>query len=307
MSDVRFVLVHEPAGIAPYAAGLRRLEQGIRYPLGDGADHFVIDHGAEYFPFFSALGEARFLLMLRGDEVVGSIAGVVRPVLEAGRPVQALYLCDLKLAAAERGRGHSRRLLWRGLVELLRTPALRRCRLIYGASMRGERGDVMRSARGLHPFRIGRPGARFRLYFAAPERLAALDVARAPPPPTSPGLELGPAPGAPLTAPGLLSTAGRKDLRLVSSGEPWPLVHLPLGPSSWGGSWGAYLRACGAALVARGRPAVACFSLDERLADHAGWLAAQGVDAGASCALHSLRLPPRARRTAWAHLPTSEI
>ena len=123
---MRLRFVHVTAeGLGPYLSSLRALERGIRYPIADGADHFTIDHGEAYHPFFSRLGEAHFLLALRGDEVVGSVAGVLRAVRAGEREVQALYLCDLKLAAQERGQGVARRLLQRGLFEIARHPRAR--------------------------------------------------------------------------------------------------------------------------------------------------------------------------------------
>jgi hypothetical protein len=304
MSALRFV-VTEGTGVEPYAPSLRQLEESIRYPIADGADRFFIDHGERYHPFFSAMGQAHFLLALRGDEVVGSVAGVVRTARVAGRELRALYVCDLKVSREERGRGLARRMLQRGFLELLRRPELRACRMIYGAAIRGERGDVMRSARGLHPLKLGRPTARLALYFVPPERLARIDVSRAPRPPPSMGLELGPASSASLEAPGLCSTAGRKDLRLESTGQPWPLVHLPLGPSAWKPSWGAYQRACGEVLVARSLPGSACFAIDERLADHIAWLVGEGIRPDTVCTVYALSLS--LRHPGWVHLPTSEI
>jgi GNAT superfamily N-acetyltransferase len=304
MSGVRFVL-SDAKGIAPYVPELRRLEQSIRYPISDGAEHFFIDHGPEYHPFFSSLGNARFLLALRGDRVIGSIAGVLRPVSVSGRQLRALYLCDLKVAPDERGRGISRRLIRLGLGHVIRDRDLRQTRFFYGAAMRGASGDVMRSARGVHPFRMGSLSARLQLYFAAPEALARLDLERAPPPPRTPGAVLGPSAHA--EEPGLFSTAGSKDLRLVSSGQPWPLIHLPLGPEAWRPSWGAYLRRCGEALVSRGLAGSACFAIDERLPDHISWLSSQGITPGAVCTVYSLRLALLPAAPAWVHLPTSEI
>ncbi|XXF78009.1 GNAT family N-acetyltransferase [Myxococcaceae bacterium GXIMD 01537] len=303
MSATRFVVV-EGAGIAPYVPGLRRLEGSIQYPLADGEEHFTIDHGEHYHPFFSMMGQAYFLLALRGDEVVGSLAGVVRTARVAGRELRTLYLCDLKVAREERGRGLARRMLQSGLGELLRRPELRACRMLYGAAMRGERGDVMRSARGFNPLRLGRPDARLALFFVSSDWLMSLDVSGAPRPPSSPGLELGPSPLAPLDAPGVCTTAGRKDLRLVSTGKPWPLAHLPLGPSAWGESWGAYLRDCGKAL---GRYVTTCFAIDDRLTDHLAWLAGLGVRPDTVCTVYSLALPFTRGRVDWVHLPTSEI
>jgi hypothetical protein len=304
MSRVRFVLT-DAKGIAPYVPELRRLEQSILYPIADGADHFFIDHGPEYHPFFSHLGDARFLLALRDDRVIGSIAGVMRPVSLSDRQFRALYLCDLKVAADERGRGLSSQLLRVGLGRVLQDRDLRQTRFFYGAAMRGAQGDVMRSARGLHPFRLRGASVQLQLYFASPEALARLDLTDAPPPPRTPGAVLGP--GTRVEDPGILSTAGRKDLRLVSSGQPWPLIHLPLGPWAWEPSWGAYLRRCGKAIVSRGLQGSACFAIDERLADHIAWLSAQGITPGAVCTVYSLRLSLRPASVSWVHLPTSEI
>ncbi|MBN1203511.1 MAG: GNAT family N-acetyltransferase [Myxococcaceae bacterium] len=304
MTRVRFVLT-DANGIAPYVPELRRLEQSIRYPISDGADHFFIDHGPEYHPFFSSLGDARFLLALRGDRVIGSIAGVMRTVSVSRRAFRALYLCDLKVAADERGRGLSRQLVRVGLGHVIRDRELRQTRFFYGAAMRGAQGDVMRTARGAHPFRLSSSGVQLQLYFASPEALARLELEGAPPPPRTLGAVLGPATRA--EEPGILSTAGRKDLRLISSGQPWPLIHLPLGPEAWQPSWGAYLQRCGEAIVSRGLPGSACFAIDERLTDHISWLSAQGITPGAVCTVYALRLSLRPAAVTWVHLPTSEI
>jgi GNAT superfamily N-acetyltransferase len=293
-----------PSRLQPHVPGLRALEESITYPIG-ASDSFRIDHGPEYHPFFSALGDAHFMLATDDAEVVGTAVGVVKPIRSAGRESVGLYVCDLKIAPGHRGRGLSRRLLTRGLVEVLRTPALRRARLLYGAAMRGTRGDVMRSAKRWSPLRLGRPLARCAVYFAPPESLAALDVEACPPPPAGEGLELSPG-GGPDDA-SFSSTAGRKDLRLVSSGAPWPLVHLPAGPSSWRPSWGHYLRRCGQRLTALGLAGPACFAVDERLREHVEWLAGRGISASASLTVYGVAAPGLLRRSAWVHIATSEV
>ncbi|WP_426754428.1 GNAT family N-acetyltransferase [Myxococcus sp. Y35] len=306
MNDVRFV-VARPDTLGPYVERLRLLEQGILYPLGDGADHFFIDHGPAYHPFFSSMGEAYFLLALRGDELLGSVTGVARPVAHGTRTVDALYICDLKLARHVRGTGLSTRLLLEGLKQLFLIPPLRRTRFLYGAAMRGSRGDVMHTARGWNPLRMGRPASRLALYFVPPSRLATLEMRGAPPRPQGHGLCLGPAPGRPLEGAGWCTTAGSKDLQLRSTGCPWPLVHLAAPPEHWTHGWGAYLRTCGEALTARGEAALACFSIDERLEDHVRWLREAGVAPDSVCTVYSLDLSFPVHRPAWVHLPSSEI
>ena len=175
----------------------------------------------------------------------------------------------------------------------------RQWRLAYFAAMRGDRGDVTRSMRWHNPARLLRPAAELRVYFVEPTALQALDPAGAPATPSSKGLDLSP------DAPDRVSTRGRKDLRLASTGAPWPLVHLARGPAGWGASHGAYLKRCGAADWAPGE--LACFALDARLSREIEWLAAKGLHAGATCTIYALAWPGILRRARWFHLATSEV
>lgn len=275
-------------------ASLRALEAGIRYPIADGADHFTIDHGPAYHPFFSRLGEAHFLLAVEGGQVVGSIAGVLRPVAGGARSVPALYLCDLKLAASFRGKGLARRMLQRGVIEILKNPLGRKVRLLYGAAMRGAAGDVMRTARGGNPLRLGVGIAALRLYFATAAQLAALE-GPGPRAPEGPGLALSPG------GPAVVETTGEKDFRLDSTGKPWRLVHLAAAPTD---GWGAWLREC-AGRVGGGQ--LGCFAVDARLDAHQRWLAAAGLTPGAGCTVYGLALTRAVSATRWVHLSTAEI
>jgi hypothetical protein len=302
--SVRFQLV-DAAGLAPYAGDLRRLEASIEYPIGDGADQFTIDHGERYPAFFDALGETNFLIAVDRGELVGILIGVGRAAIANGRRIDTIYGADFKLARRVRGTGLARKMLWRAFGISLSPRFLLRWRLAYVAAMRGARGDFMRSARGVHAAKLASPAATLAIYFVPPRVLAGLDVAHAPPPPTPTGLDL--SPDAASRSPGVTSTAGRKDLRLRSTGQPWPLVHLPLGPRSWLPTWGAYLRRAGEALVREGAAGPVCFGIDERISDHTAWLAAQGVSRGAVCNVYSFRKPGAPRPGPWVHLATSEI
>jgi GNAT superfamily N-acetyltransferase len=294
----------QAAELAPYVSGLRTLEAEIEYPAGDSM--FTIDHGPEYTPFFTAMGDAHFVVALQDGAVVGNVAGVLKSVSYEGRSMEAVYVCDLKVSPALRGRGLARRMLAFGLLRLSVTRELRGARLLYGIAMQGSRGDVTRSARGLHPLRIARPWARCSLYFADPDALVRLQVGTCPPTPDERGglvLSLEPC----REHPGVVSTAQRKDLRISPAGRPWPLVHLPLGPGAWRPSFGHYLRACGRFLIEGALRGPACFCLDERLADHHAWLSAQGLEPGASLAVYGVDLTGASRRARWVHLASSEI
>jgi GNAT superfamily N-acetyltransferase len=294
-------LLHvRPGELAPWVEQLSALERDISYPLD--ADRFVISHGREYHPFFSSLGEAHFLLALDGQRVVGCVAGVRKPVQTPRGEVMGAYLGDLKVQREWRGRGVSARLLGRALTTSLGDWRALHWRFAFGAAMRGTRGDVMRSARGLNVMRLASGFARLAMYFVEPSQLASLDVKGAPPTPRAPGLDLSPA-----VTVDTLSTAGTKDFVLQSTSAPWPLVHLPRGPSGWGESHAVYLRRCGEQLISARASGPACFALDERLLAEREFLSTRGLRSGAVCTVYALSTTRLTRGVGWTHLATSEI
>ena len=216
------------------------------------------------------------------------------------RALGTAYLADLKLAKSHRGGQLNRRIAMTCLRLLCQKPELRRWSIAYGAAMRGDRGDVMRTLRGWHPGRALRPLAGLALYFEPPERLRGLGTG--PPRPVHHGLDLS---GALEPGPLFESTEGRKDLRLASTGAHWPLMHLRRSPQHWQGGLGGMLAEAATTLPTG---TVACFGLDRRLEDHVRWLHAAGIEAGATCTLYALTvpgtLPPQ---LPWVHLPTHEI
>ncbi|HEX8790350.1 MAG TPA: hypothetical protein VF765_05310 [Polyangiaceae bacterium] len=304
--DPRFLFL--PASeVGPYVEGLRAIERATEYPIADGGDTFTIDHGTDYTRFFTMLGhDARFTIALRGERVVGGVVGIARHVRICGKIVQAVYGADMKLAPGARGTGIGRKMAYWSFGLIFRHPELFTWRYAYAAAMRGAKGDVMRSTRGVHPARLAGRAAALAVYFVEPERLARLSLAGEPPvPDPDAGVDLSFVTTGQVEPPGMVSTAGRKDLRLRSTGQPWPLVHLPLGPTAWNPSYGGYLKGCGEALA--GRKAIACFALDERMESHISWLAGQGIERGAVCSVYALDLTLRGRRAKWLHLATSEI
>lgn len=300
---VRFV-VARPHELAPYVESMRALEREIAYPIADGADEFRIDHGDAYHPFFSEMGTAYFVLALEGERVVGTVTGIYRDAVIRERTRKALYAADFKVARSHRGGHLARSLLFFAARATFRMPGGLSWRLAYIAAMRGKRGDVTSTVRGIHLGQVASPLARLAVYFAPPEQLASLDTSSPPAPPRPDrGIDLSPA-----DAPHLVSTAGKKDLRLSSTdGAPWPLVHLPHGPATALPTWPAYLRASGQEMIDRGMRGPACFAVDDRLVDHVAWLERRGVKPGAACTVYALSLTRSTWGTSWAHLATSEI
>jgi hypothetical protein len=281
--------------VSMYQRGLRELEADISYPIDN--DRFRIDHGDNYAKFFERMGQAHFLLALDGERVVGTFAGVGKTVQQAGKRAPAVYGGDWKIAPDWRGGQLAPKFFWSGLRNVFDGPSWR---LVYVAAMRGRGGDVTRSFKGISPLRLGKAAARLAVYFAQRETILMMSPKGCPKIPPG-GLELSPDAG---HRGGITTTAGCKDLILESTGKPWPLWHLPLGPSRLKQSFGRYLYAS-AKVVPEG--ASLCFALDERLEDIITWLDQRGIAPGATCTIYMFRLPFAPRPEPWVHLATSEI
>jgi hypothetical protein len=280
--------------VTPYQEGLRRLEADVRYPIE--GDHFRIDHGPRYATFFERMGDAHFLLALDGDEVVGTFAGIGKWAQSGERRVPAVYGADWKIAPAWRGGRLAPKFLTTG-IRMAFERDVPRWRLTYVAAMRGNRGDVMRAAPRWSPMRLGRPVARLAIYFTPRASLLMMDPAGCPAVPAG-GLDLSPD-----VFGHVISNAGCKDLILESTGQPWPLWHLPRGPRAWVPSFAAYARRAAEQLPEK---ATACFGVDERL-ELVKWLASREVKPGGTCTIYMFRLPFTPRPEPWVHLATSEI
>ncbi|MEM9189117.1 MAG: GNAT family N-acetyltransferase [Myxococcota bacterium] len=192
-----------------FVDGIRALESGAVYPLGD--DHFRIDHGEDYFAFFDRLGALRFEVALDAGEVVACAAGILRDVPIGDGAQRCWYLCDLKVRPDYRGR----RIPFRMLLSAFPS-GYAACSRGYGISMNSA-GDAEN--------RVARMVKRFRLVpieVDGPLQLYALtegEMRRFRPRIEA---ELGP-----IT---FLSLGGVKDIVLESSGAPMPLLHVQHGP-----------------------------------------------------------------------------
>ena len=310
-SDVRrlptgrrsFAVLHlTPSQLAPWAPKLAALEREVPYPVDICSERFVLRHGPQYHEFFSSMGDAHFLLAVHGDELIGCIVAVLKPVRTPGGDVPAVYFGDLKVADAWRGRLVPARLMFTAVSEWARSPRRHAWRFAFGAAMRSAKGDVMRAARGPSLLRLGAPFATFDVYHVAPERLTALDTSVAPSTQTGAGVDLSPS-----VTQDVVSTCGSKDFVHESTGRRWPLVHLPTGPTAWGASHADYLVRSAKHLVASDEPGPACFALDRRLVAEREFLARRDISASATYTVYAFSTSHRTRRAAWAHLATCEI
>ena len=83
-----------PEWLAP---ALADFEKQFRYPLGEN-ESFHISHGRDYTRFFRAIGDATVFVAEQRGEVLGTLAGVRRPLrFPDGAVRDVAYICDYKV------------------------------------------------------------------------------------------------------------------------------------------------------------------------------------------------------------------
>ena len=187
------------------------LEEGTSYPLGE--DRFEIDHGEDYFAFFTRLGQLHYYVVLDGERVVAVAAAILRRVPPASRekPKTVWYLCDLKVHPEYRGRYIPVSIFAHAFPKLYP-----RCARGYAISM---------DANSERPNRVALMLKRFRL---APMSIAtqlgviSLDVKQM--------RAVEPVLREHFGNISYLSLGGKKDIILQSTRAPMPLLHVQFGP-----------------------------------------------------------------------------
>jgi hypothetical protein len=294
--------VLNPEQLEPYVAQLRDLEQGIHYPIDNGADSFVIDHGATYHPFFSGLGKARFALIFDETRVIGSIAGVWKEIALGAKSYTGLYAADLKIHPKYRGQNLVVRLLWRLLLRWTYTSDFQGWDCVYFAAMQGKKGCVPKSFQSkIHLGKLTKPVAKFYVYFVPPEQL--MGSTTSPPAHTFERCLRLSAPQEEL----IHTTNGRKDFMLQSTGTPWNIVHLgAIGMDTE--MFAQRLANAGEALRAENPQGLLCFAVDSRRKNLIHWLSHQGITTETRCVVGSVSFfCPSLHVAEWADISTAEI
>ena len=187
------------------------LEKGTSYPLGE--DRFEIDHGEDYFAFFTRLGQLHYYVVLDGDRVVAVVAAILRAVPPArGKKSRTVwYLCDLKVHPEYRGRYLPVSIFRRAFPKLYPL-----CSRAYAISM---------DADGARPNRVARMLKRFPIApmsIATQLGIVSLDAEQM--------REIEPILRDHFGGVSYLSLEGKKDIILQRTRSRMPLLHVQFGP-----------------------------------------------------------------------------
>ena len=187
------------------------LEKGTSYPLGE--DRFEIDHGEDYFAFFTRLGQLRYYVVLDGERVVAVAAAILRNVPPASRqkPKTVWYLCDLKVHPEYQGRYIPVSIFVHAFPKLYP-----RCARGYAISMDADSQRPNRVALMLKRFPLAPMSIATKL------GIISLDAEQM--------QKVEPVLRKHFGSLSYLSLAGKKDIILQSTRAPMPLLHVQFGP-----------------------------------------------------------------------------
>jgi len=194
-----------------YQSQVADLEKGMSYPLGE--DRFEIDHGEDYFAFFSRMGQLHYYVALEGNSVVAVAAAILRSVPAAPNeePKKVWYLCDLKVHPDYRGRFIPLSIF---VYAFPRLHPL--CSRAYGISMDTDRTRKNRVALMLRRFPLAPMSIATKLEIVSVDSKQMRKI--------EPILQsfFGDV--------SYLSLVGKKDIILQSSGSAMSLLHVQYGP-----------------------------------------------------------------------------
>ena len=166
-----------PENVKIYLKQLRDLEESIQYPLENGEGTFTIDHGKDYYPFFTQQGDkTRFVIIKANSEVIGVSVGMWKKILFFNKTYNGLYVADLKINPDYRKKEIVKKLLWHLLIRWPLTKDYKGWDFSFFCTMLKNNQGVERSFKGFNPAKLARAKVLFNIYMVEPTDLLSLDL-----------------------------------------------------------------------------------------------------------------------------------
>ena len=268
-----------PGNVKSYLKQLRGLEESIQYPLEDGEGTFTIDHGKDYYPFFTQQGDkTRFVIIKANSEVIGVSVGMWKKILLFNKTYNGLYVADLKINPDYRKKEIVKQLLWHLLIRWPLTKDYKGWNFSFFCTMLKNNQGVERSFKGFNPAKLARPIVLFNIYMVKPTVLLSLDLKTLPKIHSEDCINL-----SPRRKELILWNDGIKNIISSNSNSVFNFGHLH--PQIFNNNKISQLKS--AALKIEEKKGTACFAVDSRQTNLISWLKSNGIDTKTKCKLFS--------------------
>ena len=268
-----------PGNVKSYLKQLRDLEESIQYPLENGEGTFIIDHGKDYYPFFTQQGDkTRFVIIKANSEVIGVSVGMWKKILFFNKTYNGLYVADLKINPDYRKKEIVKKLLWHLLIRWPLTKDYKGWDFSFFCTMLKNNQGVERSFKGFNPAKLAKPRVLFNIYMVKPTVLLSLDLKTLPKIHSEDCINL-----SPRRKELILWNDGIKNIISSNSNSVFKFGHLH--PEIFCNDKISQLRS--AAHKIEEKKGTACFAVDFRQTNLISWLISNDIDTKTKCKLFS--------------------
>ena len=271
--------VIEPENVKSYLKQLHELEGSIQYPLENGEGTFTIDHGKDYYPFFTQQGhKTRFVIIKANSEVIGISVGMWKKILFFNKTYNGLYVADLKLNPDYRKKQIVKKLLWHLLIRWPLTKDYKGWDFSFFCTMLKNNQGVERSFKGFNPAKLARPRVLFNIYMVKPIVISSLDLKTVPEIDSKNHINL-----SPRRKELILWNDGIKNIISSNHNSVFKFGHLH--PEIFCNDKISQLRS--AAQKIEEKNGTVCFAIDTGQTNLISWLKSNGIETKTKCKLFS--------------------
>ena len=269
----------EPQHIKNYVKDFKSIEEGIFYPLENGEGNFFINHGNNYYPFFTQQGnKTRFVAIKNESNIIGTAVGVWKKIIFNGSQYTGLYIADLKIKPEHRKKGILKKIMWDLIIRWPFIKDYQGWDFCFFCTMLKNNQGVEKSFKGLTPAKLAKPTGLINIYMIEPKKLASLKLTDIPKTSFIDSINL-----SPKRKELVLWNNGKKDIvssinhTVFNFGHLHPEIILSENSSNIEKAISIIIKNDG----------TACFAIDNRQTKLIDWLKSKGISTNTKCKIFS--------------------
>ena len=269
----------EPQHIKNYVKDFKSIEEGIFYPLENGEGNFFINHGNNYYPFFTQQGnKTRFVAIKNESKIIGTAVGVWKKIIFNSYQYTGLYIADLKIKPEHRKKGILKKIMWDLIIRWPFIKDYQGWDFCFFCTMLKNSQGVEKSFKGLTPAKLAKPTGLINIYMIEPKKLASLKLTDMPKTSFIDSINL-----SPKRKELVLWNNGKKDIvssinhTVFNFGHLHPEIILSENSSNIEKAISIIIKNNG----------IACFAIDNRQTKLINWLKSKGISTNTKCKIFS--------------------